>query len=120
MPNLSDPVSSRETRLGGLSFLFLAIGLVGPFFNSLALAFIHSSPTHATLDPMGIAFGIRGVFLLLALVLGIFSRRSRTGHLGLIGSGVVLGVALLLVLVLLFSHAAKPVSPASTAPTVPT
>ena len=109
MANTADPVSQRESRLGGLSLICLALGIVGPFFSALALGLVNNS-TVAGVNPVVVAVGIRVAFVLAALVLGIFSRRSRMGRLGLLGGTVLLSVVLLLTLFLLFRHAATPVS----------
>ena len=99
--------SQRENRLGGLSLICLALGIIGPFFGVLPLA-----------NHVALAFGIRGLFLLLALVLGILGRHSRAGRLGLIGTAVLLGVTAVLVLFLLFRHAVAPVSIPTPTPTL--
>jgi hypothetical protein len=96
--------SQKEGRPGGLSLICLALAIVGPFFSLLPPGANH----------IGLEFGIRAAFLLLALVFGIIGRRSLLGRIGLIGSGVVLSVVMLLVVFLFFQHAATPVSlPAS-------
>ena len=87
MAQAAEPVSPKESRLGGLSLFCLAVGVVGPFLDTRAV-----------------------VFLVLALVLGILSRHSRAGRVGLIGSAVTLGIGLLLVVILFFQPAAHPVA----------
>jgi hypothetical protein len=109
MAHAADPVSQQESRLGGLSLICLALGVVGPFFSALALGLVNNSPV-AGVNPVVVAVGIRVAFVLLALVLGIFSRRSRMGRLGLLGSTVLLSVVLLFALFVLFRPAATPVS----------
>jgi hypothetical protein len=92
--------SQNDGRLGGLSFICLSLGIMGPFFSVLPLG-----PNRA-----GLEFGIRAAFVSLALVLGILGRRSRLGRVGLVGSAVLLSVVLLLVLLLFFQHAVTRVS----------
>jgi hypothetical protein len=105
-----NPVSQKEGRLGGLSLICLALGIIGPFFGVLPLG-----PKR-----VGIAFGIRAVFVVLALVLGFLGRRSRAGRIGLIGSAILLSVIVLLALFLLLRHAARPAaSPVSLPSTLP-
>ena len=117
-PVPANPVSPRELRLGGLSFFFLAVGIVGAFLNDLALVIIHASPRFAHTDPVAIAMGLRILFLVIAFILGIFSRRSRFGRIGFIASGVVLAILLIAIVFLLMRHSVKPVSPIAS-PTVP-
>jgi hypothetical protein len=92
--------SQKEGRLGGLSLICLSLGIIGPFFSVLPLG-----PNHD-----GLAFGIRAAFVLLALVLGIFGRRSSLGRVGLVGSAILLSVVIVLALFLFFQPAATPVS----------
>ena len=52
MANEVAPVSQRQARLGGLSFFFLAVAVVGPFLSSLAAVILRASPRLAGLDPV--------------------------------------------------------------------
>jgi hypothetical protein len=97
--------------------LFLALGIVGPFFNGLAVSISHSNSRLAGVDPAGIALGLRFFLIFVALIFGILGRRSRTGRIGMIGSGVVLAVALAMVVLLVLRHA-TPVREAPVAPAV--
>lgn len=99
MADVREGVSQRENRLGGLSLICLGLGIIGPFFGVLPLA-----------NHVALAFGIRGVFLLLALVLGILGRHSRAGRLGLIGSAILFAFAAALFLFHLSRPAVAPVS----------
>jgi hypothetical protein len=116
MANEAAPVSQREARLGGLSFFFLAVAVVGPYLNSLAVAIVHAARPLAGADPVVLAISLRIVFLLLALLLGIFSRRSRAGRLGFYGSAVLLAVGLIVVLFLVSRPAVPAVSPPPSLP----
>lgn len=111
-------VSARETRLGGWSFFFLAMGLVGPFFGALAAYLVNSIRSLSTADPGGIALGLRFFLLAIALVLGIFGRRSRLGRIAMLGSAIVFVVVLGLVSMLFSRHAVRPVSAPTPAPTI--
>jgi hypothetical protein len=118
MPELSDPVSPKELRLGGLSFFFLAVGLIGAFLNDFALIIIHAVPRFASVDPVAIAMCFRVLFLLIAFVLGIFSRRTRFGRIGFFASGAVLAIGFVAVLLLFMRHSVRPAAPIRTT-TVP-
>jgi hypothetical protein len=115
MAQAAESISPKESRLGGLSLFCLAVGVVGPFLDTLAAAMVNTGGPLAGVDPVAVAMGLRVVFLVPALVLGILSRRSRAGRVGLIGSAVTLGIGLLLVAVLFSRHAAhavpSPLSP---------
>jgi hypothetical protein len=112
MAQPADPVSEKERRLGGLSLIILAAAAVGPFFGTLSMATVKSSGPFAGFDPLVVAIVFRVVLLLIALVLGIFGRRSRAGRFGLIGSATVLAIGLVLV-GFLFSRPAVPPRPAA-------
>jgi hypothetical protein len=112
-------VSARETRLGGLSLFFLAIGLVGPFFSALAASLVNSVRSLSTVDPVAIAMCLRFSLMGIALVLGIFGRRSRAGRIGLYGSSIVLAIALALVVTFFARHEVRPVAPVSAPAVVP-
>ncbi len=102
------------TRFGGLSLIFLAIGVVGPFFNGLPP---HSANPDTGTNPIGV--GLRGLFVVLALIFGVIARKSRAGRVGMIGSGVLLAVIAVLTIFLFSRHAAEPVSAPLVAPMVP-
>lgn len=106
------PISPKEVRFGGLSFFFLAVGVVGPFLNTLAVAIVPTTKRLSAVDPVVIAMGLRAVFLVIALVFGILGRRTRPGRIGLIGSGAVLAIAFVFFLVHFFQPAVVPVEPA--------
>ena len=104
MAETGNPVSQKEIRLGGLSLICLAAGAVGPFFSTLARGLAKTGPA-TTLDPVGLVVGLRAVFVILALAFGFLGRRSRSGRIGLIGSGVLIVVVLALTLFLFSRHA---------------
>jgi hypothetical protein len=117
MGDKGEPISQKENRFGGLSVLCLAFAAVGPSFSALALGLVKSSPSGG-FDPGVLGIGMRGVFVLLALMFGFLGRRSRLGRLGLIGSGVLLAVVLAMTVFLVSRPAVAPVSPA-TIPSLP-
>ncbi len=93
-------ISSKDHRLGGLSLICLAVAVVGPRVGANAVV---------------IAISFRAVFLVVALVLGILGRRSRTGQWGMIGSGVTLAIMVIMTAFLVSRPAIAPV----TQPTLP-
>ena len=120
MEHTGEAVSQMESRLGGLSLVCLGLAAVGPFLGTSALGLVKAGPADGP-DQGGLAIGVRGVFVLLALVLGFLGRRSRAGRLGFIGSGVLLAVVLAMTVFLVSRHAVVapvPVSPA-TIPSLP-
>ena len=106
MANASDAVSQRERRLGGLSLISLAGAVVG--FVSTLVPGAGANHLLAGADLGMASVGLRIVFLLLALLLGIFGRRSRAGRFGLIGSGALLAILLVVTLFLVQYHASRP------------
>jgi hypothetical protein len=119
MPSAATPASQKDSRVGGLSLIFLAIAVVGPFLTTLAGVIVNANPALANAGPVVVAMGLRLIFLLLALVFGFLGRHSRAGRFGLIGSAVVLGVVLILGLYLFSQHAARVVSPTTISPISP-
>jgi hypothetical protein len=117
MGDTGEPISEKENRLGGLSVVCLGLAAIGPFFSALALGLVKNSPNGGS-DPDVLGIGIRGVFVLLALVFGFLGRRSRAGRLGFIGSAVLLAVVFAMTVFLVSRHAVAPVSPA-TIPSLP-
>ena len=101
--------SQRERRLGGLSLICLALGIFGPFLSALNLGLVNAPP-RAGVNLGVLAFGVGGAFMLLALMLGILSRRSRAGRIGLLGSAVLLSVVVVSSIFLVSRPAATPVS----------
>ena len=110
--------SRNQTRFGGLSLIFLAVGIVGPFFNGLPP---RAANPGTGMNPIG--FGLRGLFVVLALIFGIVGRRSRAGRVGMLGSGVLLAVVAVLTIFLFSRHATEresaPLSPPSVVPIAP-
>jgi hypothetical protein len=78
-----------------LSPICLALGIVGPFFSAFALGLVNASLI-AGVNPVVLAVGFRVAFVMLALVPGIFSRRSRAGRVAFLGSAFLLSVGLLM------------------------
>jgi hypothetical protein len=111
MENGSDAVSQKERRLGGLSLLSLAAAVVG-FVSTLVPGAI-ANHSLGGVDLGVISVALRIVFLLLAVLLGIFGRRSRAGRFGLIGSGALLAILLVVTLFLVSRPAASVVQPPS-------
>lgn len=105
----AEPVSQKESRLGGLSVLCLALAAVGPFLGALA----PGAGPNGGADPGALGFYVRGAFVMLALVFGFLGRRSRAGRLGLIGSSVLLAVVLAMTVFLVSRHAVARASPPS-------
>lgn len=111
MANASDAVSQRERRFGVLSLISLAGAVVG-FVSSLVPG---AGANHSLggIYPGMLSVGLRIVFLLLAVLLGIFGRRSRAGRFGLIGSGALLAILVVVTLFLFSRHAASVMRPPS-------
>jgi hypothetical protein len=103
MADRSHAISQKERRLGGLSLLSLAAAVVG-FVNTVSPG---GSGSHSVAGvDLGMALVVlRIIFLLLAVLLGFFGRRSRSGRFGLIGSGTLLGILLVVILFLVSRHA---------------
>ena len=114
MTNASEAVSQKERRLGGLSLVSLA-GAVAGFVRAL-LPVASSNHSFAGADVGVVSIGLRIVFLLLAVLLGILGRRSRAGRFGLVGSGALLAVFLVVTVFLVSRHAALVAQPPSVQP----
>ena len=109
MTNASDAVSQRERKLGRLSLLSLAAAVVG--FVGTMVPGANASQQIGGIDLAVVSVGLRIVFLLLAVLLGIFGRRSRAGRIGLIGSGALLAIFLVVTLFLVSRPAPSVVQP---------
>jgi hypothetical protein len=114
MADAGETVSQRERRLGGLSLISLAAAVIG--FVRALLPAASSNHALARADAGVVSVGLRIVFLLLAVLLGILGRRSRAGRFGLVGSGALLAVFLLVTIFLVSRHAASVVQPPSVQP----
>jgi uncharacterized membrane protein YozB (DUF420 family) len=111
MANTSDPVSRKERRFGVLSLISLAGAVVGFVSALVPGANANHSPGAVAVDLGVISVALRIVFLLLAVLLGILGRRSRAGRFGLIGSGVLLMIFLVVTFFLVSRHRASVVRP---------
>ena len=107
MTNTSDAISKQERWFGGLSLTCLLLAVLG--FVSMILPRGHADRTDA--GPGLVAFAARIGSLLLAVPLGIMGRRSRAGKFGLLGSGALVAIFLLLTAFLFSRHAASVAQP---------
>jgi hypothetical protein len=113
MAETTELVSKNESRVGGLSLICLLLAVLG--FVSILLPRGRANRTGTGADLGVISVAVRMVSLLVAVVLGIFGRRSRAGRVGLVGSGALLAILLLLTVFLVSRHAASVVQPAPSA-----
>lgn len=111
MAETTELVSKSESRFGGLSLICLLLAVLG--FVSMILPRGHADRTDA--GPGLVAVAARIGSLVLAVPLGILGRRSRAGKFGLIGSGALVAIFLLLTAFLFSRHAESVPQPAPAA-----
>jgi len=107
----SNLISKWERRFGGLSLACLLLAVLG--FVSMILPRGHADRADA--GPGVVSIAARIGSLVIAVPLGILGRRSRAGKFGLVGSGALLAIFLLLTGFLFSRHAATVAQPAPSA-----